>query len=217
MADNRLRAIIQDRRQKDGAYGTDKIPVCLNSDLIVAYTEKLNQKTAAEKAANRPGASSDRRMSDPAEIAEIDAELERLKAEIEENTAVLVFNSMGDKSWSEFLSRHPDIGDEDEHKRDAAQEKYFAELLEKCFLYVEDPLTGERTDLTLIDFFGKLDDPTDEGILNFSQADEVRARAQALNVRRVSVPFSLSTSNGRRKTSPKSRRPRASASPTDDS
>jgi hypothetical protein len=213
-ASNRIRAMINDHRQKDGAYGTDRIPVCLDSDLVNEYNRVLNEKTVAEKEAERDKRrTSDRRMSEPAggdKVAELDARLEELRAEIEAASFEMIFRAMGDDSWSKFRSEHPNTSDEDDQIRDKALDKYFDAMLEKCFVRVE--FDGEATDLKLHEIIPPSDQ---DGILNFPQAQDVRARVQALNVRSSSVPFSLSTSKKRPKTSPKSRRPRASASATD--
>lgn len=207
---NRLRAKIKDRRQKAGAYGRAYIPVCLDSDLINEYYRLLNEKTVLEKDRKR---ANDTRMSGDPEMEEVDRQLEELKPQIEEETVVLVFASMGDQAWGEFTTKYGfDDDDLDEETKKAKNEQWFGEMLKACFLWVEEG--GERTDLTLDEILGTKDEP---GLLSFGQAQEVRTGVQQLNLRRASLPFSVTTSRNRPKTSPTSKQRHGSGSATDGS
>lgn len=158
--------------------------VCTDPDLTDAYDEAVSRRAQIMRQAKDSLAGAD--------TAEVDAEIEQLLPQIEEQTVTLVFESLPRPAFKDMMDRHPPRRNAEgaiEHIEDQIGvnfDPFFDELVRAS---VVSPKLADE-DLTYLL----------EELLNDRQWVEVTDVVWLLNKRSVSVPFS-SASSARTRTS----------------
>jgi hypothetical protein len=146
--------------------------VCLRGDLAGEYDD-LERQLGKLPPNNKLGGDLERQR--------ITAEMERLRAEMQDGTVTFVLRALGDTAFQTLVDEHPPRRDGDEVNAEDAQSglnrsTFYQALIQACV--VEPELDAEDWELLFT-----------EG-LSRGQASKLRIKALLINGEEVDVPFS---------------------------
>jgi hypothetical protein len=158
---------------------TAKLEVCLRGDLAGDY-EQLERDLAKLPPSNRLGGDPERQR--------ITAQMELLRAEMQEGTVQFRLEALSDTAFQRLVDEHPPRRDGDEvHERDAQsgynRATFYDALIRACT--VEPELDAEDWELLL-----------GEDGMSGGQKLALSLEASRINGESVDVPFSPAASNG---------------------
>lgn len=161
------------------------VSICLRADLADDF-EALETRLADVQAKARQ----DPRLNSGGEARQIAEEMEALREEMRDSSIDVKLRALPRKAWAALGKKHPPrSGNEDDTVAGYNMDTFFDAAVRACWV---EPADFEPADITDL-----LDNRT-----TAAQYNELVNTVLALNIRKVSVPFSQRASRTLRETSP---------------